>query len=190
MDVLIERCAGLDVHRDTVVATVRRPDSGAVRRWQTRTLSTMTGAREELADWLASEKVTLAGMESTGVYWKWVYYVLEQRLSVWVINAEQLRNVPGRKTECRGLDVDRAAHRARVGVTEFRATAPYSAVTGFDPTWAPVDRRTHAHHPTVGKSTPGRGDQVDLGGLHDPGQDRPRGPGRIAGWTRRSGDVG
>lgn len=100
MDVLIERCAGLDVHRDTVVATVRRPGPGGARRSRTRTFSTMTGALEELAEWLVLEKVTLAGMESTGVYWKPVYYVLEERrLSVWVINAEHLRNVPGRKTD-------------------------------------------------------------------------------------------
>jgi transposase len=99
MDVLIERCAGLDVHRDTVVATVRRPGPGGVRRSQTRTFSTMTGQLQDLADWLASEKVTLVGMESTGVYWKPVYYVLEERFPVWVINAEHLRNVPGRKTD-------------------------------------------------------------------------------------------
>jgi transposase len=99
MDVLIERCAGLDVHRDTVVATVRRPGPGGVRRSQTRTFTTMSGALEELAEWLVSEKVTLAGMESTGVYWKPVYYVWEERLAVWVINAEHLRNVPGRKTD-------------------------------------------------------------------------------------------
>lgn len=99
MDVLIERCAGLDVHRDTVVATVRRPGPGATRRSQTRTFSTMTNQLEQLADWLVSENVMLAGMESTGVYWKPVYYVLEERLPVWVINAEHLRNVPGRKTD-------------------------------------------------------------------------------------------
>lgn len=99
MDVLIERCAGLDVHRDTVVATVRRPGPGGTRRAQTRTFSTMTNQLEQLADWLVSENVMLAGMESTGVYWKPVYYVLEERLPVWVINAEHLRNVPGRKTD-------------------------------------------------------------------------------------------
>src|SRR5690349_22731322 len=100
MDVLIERCAGLDVHRDTVVATVRRPGPGGMRRSQTRTFSTMTSALEEVAEWLGSEKVMLAGMESTGIYWKPVYFVLEERrLSVWVINAEHLRNVPGCKTD-------------------------------------------------------------------------------------------
>src|SRR6187397_681018 len=103
MDVLIERCAGLDVHRDTVVAavvaTVRRPGPGGVRRSETRTFTTMTGQLETLADWLTAEKVTLVGMESTGIYWKPVYYVLEDRVPVWVINAEHLRNVPGRKTD-------------------------------------------------------------------------------------------
>ncbi len=99
MDVLIKRCAGLDVHRDTVVATVRRPGPGGARRSQTRTFSTMAGQLQDLSDWLAAEKVTLVGMESTGVYWKPVYNVLEERFPVWVINAEHLRNVPGRKTD-------------------------------------------------------------------------------------------
>jgi transposase len=99
MDVLIERCAGVDVHRDTVVATVRQPGPGGERRSRTRTFATMTGQLEELADWLTAEKVTLVGMESTGVYGKPVYYVLEDRFPVWVINAEHLRNVPGRKTD-------------------------------------------------------------------------------------------
>ena len=99
MDVLIERCAGLDVHRDTVVATVRRPGPGGTRRSETRTFTTMTGQLEMLADWLTEQKVTLVGMESTGIYWKPVYYVLEDRFPIWVINAEHLRNVPGRKTD-------------------------------------------------------------------------------------------
>ena len=57
MDVLIERCAGLDVHRDTVVATVRRPGPGGTRRSETRTFATTTGRLEQMADWLAAEKV-------------------------------------------------------------------------------------------------------------------------------------
>lgn len=99
MDVLIERCAGLDVHRDTVVATIRRPGPGGTRRSETRTFATMTSRLEELSDWLLSEQVTLIGMESTGVYWKPVYYVLEDHFSIWVINAQHLRNVPGRKSD-------------------------------------------------------------------------------------------
>ena len=60
MDVLIERCAGIDVHRDTVVATVRRPGPGGTRRSETRTFATVTGQLEALADWLTEQKVTLA----------------------------------------------------------------------------------------------------------------------------------
>ena len=59
----------------------------------------MTGQLETLAEWLTAEKVTLVGMESTGIYWKPVYYLLEDMFPVWVINAEHLRNVPGRKTD-------------------------------------------------------------------------------------------
>ena len=99
MDVLIAPCAGLDVHRDTVVATVRRPGPGGTRRSDTRTFSTITARLDQMSHWLAAEQVTLAGMESTGVYWKPVSYLLEDHLQVWLINAEHLHNVPGRKTD-------------------------------------------------------------------------------------------
>jgi len=102
MDILVERCAGLDVHRDTVVATVRVPpdSSGRKRRAQyTQTFATTTAGITKLGDWLAEHRVTRAGIESTGVYWKPVYYLLEDQLEVWLINAEHLHNVPGRKTD-------------------------------------------------------------------------------------------
>jgi hypothetical protein len=136
MDVLIERCAGLDVHRDTVVATVRRPGPGGTRRSETRTFSTMTRRLEQMSDWLAEEGVTLVGMESTGVYWKPVYYVLEDHFPVWVINAEHLRNVPGRKTDlltelpggCAGRDVRALAGLARFPRRDQRRGPPAGAV--------------------------------------------------------------
>ena len=100
MDVVIERCAGLDVHRDTVVATVRVPGTGRRRRDQeTRTFGTTLAQLERLADWLQSHAVTLVGMESTGVYWRPVFYVLEQRFDCWLVNAQHMRNVPGRKSD-------------------------------------------------------------------------------------------
>jgi hypothetical protein len=70
MDVLIERCAGLDVHRDTVVAKVCRPGSKGDAAFADTDIGDDERALEELVDWLVSEKVTLAAMESTGVYWK------------------------------------------------------------------------------------------------------------------------
>jgi transposase len=76
MDVVGERCAGLDVHRDRVVATVRLPGKGKSRRrreQQTRGFGTTIGRLETLADWREGFAVTLVGMEATGVYWKPVF---------------------------------------------------------------------------------------------------------------------
>src|SRR5207302_11155406 len=70
MDRFVERCAGLDVHKDSVAATVRVPGGGRERLQETRTFSTTTRGLVTLADWLASYGVTLVGMESTGCYWK------------------------------------------------------------------------------------------------------------------------
>jgi transposase len=102
VDVIVERCAGLDVHRDTVVATVRLPGKGKsrLRRSQeTRTFGTTIGQLERLSDWLAECGVTRVGMESTGCYWKTVFYALEDRFDCWLVNAKHLRNVPGRKSD-------------------------------------------------------------------------------------------
>ncbi|MCA1699342.1 MAG: IS110 family transposase [Actinobacteria bacterium] len=100
MDVVVERCAGLDVHRDNVVATVRFPGEGR-RRWEhkTRTFrATLTGLGA-LHEWLAGFGVTLVGMEATGVYWKTVFQALEGQFECWLLNAQHMRNVPGRKTD-------------------------------------------------------------------------------------------
>ncbi len=100
MDVVVERCAGLDVHRDNVVATVRVPGAGR-RRWDqhTRTFRATLGGLAELGEWLAGFEVTRVGMEATGVYWKTVFQALETRVECWLLNAQHMRNVPGRKTD-------------------------------------------------------------------------------------------
>jgi len=99
MDIVVARCAGLDVHKDTVVACVRTPGSEGQRAEQVRTFGTTTVELLALRDWLVAEEVSLVGMESTGVYWRCVYYVLEDALACWLLNARHLRNVPGRKTD-------------------------------------------------------------------------------------------
>jgi transposase len=99
MDQLIERCAGLDVHKKTVAACLRVPGPQGERRQQTRTFSTMTDGLLALRDWLCAHQVRVVGMESTGSYWKPVYYLLEDDLECWLLNARHLRNVPGRKTD-------------------------------------------------------------------------------------------
>jgi transposase len=100
VEVIVERCAGLDVHRDNVVATVRVPGSGR-RQWdkQTQTFKSTLAGLAQLAGWLADAGVTLVGMEATGVYWKTVFQALEDRFECWLLNAQHLRNVPGRKTD-------------------------------------------------------------------------------------------
>src|SRR6266566_8882263 len=87
MDRFVERCAGLDVHKDSVAVTVRSPGPGGQRLQETRTFSATTRGLLRLADWLASYGVTLVGMESTGCYWKPVYYALEERFGCWLLNA-------------------------------------------------------------------------------------------------------
>jgi transposase len=99
MDVVVGRCAGLDVHKDTVVACVRTPGRGGKRHQETRTFGTMTADLLALRDWLVAMGVTLCGMESTGVYWRCVFYLLEDDIECWLLNARHLRNVPGKKTD-------------------------------------------------------------------------------------------
>ena len=99
MDRVVERCCGLDVHKDTVVACVRTPGKGGKRHQEVKTFGTTTASLLELRDWLTAERVTLVGMESTGVYWKCPFYILEDALECWLLNARHLRNVPGRKTD-------------------------------------------------------------------------------------------
>ena len=70
MDQLIERCAGLDVHKKTVAACVRVPGPRGERRQETRTFSTMTEGLLALRDWRCAQQVRVVGMESTGAYWK------------------------------------------------------------------------------------------------------------------------
>jgi len=99
MDVTIARVAGLDVHQASVVATVRVPDGAGGRAMTTATFGTMTADLIALRDWLQAHAVTHVALESTGVYWKPVYYVLEDAFTLLLINMLALKHVPGRKTD-------------------------------------------------------------------------------------------
>jgi transposase len=99
MDQMIERCAGLDVHKATVVACVRVPGPRGGRTQHVQTFGTTAAALMALRDWLEAHGVTHVAMESTGVYWKPVYYVLEESFTCLVVNAAHLKHVPGRKTD-------------------------------------------------------------------------------------------
>jgi transposase len=99
METIIERCCGLDVHQSTVVACVLTGDAQGKVKKEIRTFSTFTRGLLELRDWLRERGVTHVGMESTGVYWKPVYAVLEGEFELIVGNAQHIKNVPGRKTD-------------------------------------------------------------------------------------------
>ena len=101
MDLIIERCAGLDVGKDEVVACVRTPSaSGRTRRAELRTFATFTSGLEELAGWLLASGVTEVVMEATGQYWKPIWYVLEELpFELKLVNAKHVKMVPGRKTD-------------------------------------------------------------------------------------------
>ena len=97
MEILYPRCAGLDVHKDVVVARVRCVSEPRVE--ETRSFATTTAALVELQEWLTAHGVTHVAMEATGVYWKPVWHLLEEHLELVLANAQHIRNVPGRKTD-------------------------------------------------------------------------------------------
>jgi transposase len=100
VELLVPRCAGLDVAKDEVVACVRVPDGQGGRRQEVRTYPTFTSGLEALADWLTAEGVTQVVMEATGQYWKPVWYVLEETgFRLLLVNARHVKILPGRKTD-------------------------------------------------------------------------------------------
>jgi transposase len=99
MEILYHCCAGLDVHKKTVVACIRRLGPDKQPEDLVRTFGTMTGDLLELADWLAAHAVVHVAMESTGVYWKPVFHLLEDRFKILLVNAQHIKQVPGRKTD-------------------------------------------------------------------------------------------
>src|SRR6266545_677814 len=101
MEIIVARCSGLDVHKDTVMAAVRVPGEGGGRKEVVREFRTYTDDLVALADWLRSEGVTQVAMEATGVYWKPVWYVLEALpgVELLLVNARHVKNLPGRKTD-------------------------------------------------------------------------------------------
>jgi transposase len=100
MEVLHPRCAGLDVHKKTVVAAVRLVEHGKVRI-EVRTFETTTAGLIALAEWLASHGVTSVAMEATGVYWKPVWHILSEAgdFELVLANAQHVKAVPGRKRD-------------------------------------------------------------------------------------------
>jgi transposase len=100
MEAIVSRAAGIDIGKAELKAAVRVQGArGGKTRCEVRTFGTTTPELLALRDWLVAEGVTLVGMESTGVFWKPVYYVLEDAIECWLLNAHHLKKVPGRKSD-------------------------------------------------------------------------------------------
>ena len=104
MQLVYECCAGLDVHKKSVVACLLIPDTHGQTRKERRTFSTMTADLLCLRDWLTAQGCTHVAMESTGVFWKPIFHVLEGHLEVLVVNAQHIKAVPGRKTDMKDAE--------------------------------------------------------------------------------------
>lgn len=104
MELLYERCAGLDVHKKTVKACFACPGEGGKRKKETRTYLTMTQDVLEMRDWLKGQGCTHIAMEATGVYWKCIYNLLENDFELLVVNAHHIKTVPGRKTDVKDAE--------------------------------------------------------------------------------------
>ena len=104
MDALYERCCGIDVHKKTAVACAIVPGQRGRPTKEVRTFGTMTADLLALGDWLAERGVTHVAVESTGVYWKPLWNLLEGRFALLLVNAQHVRQVPGRKTDVKDCE--------------------------------------------------------------------------------------
>jgi transposase len=121
MEVLHTHCAGLDVHKRTVVASVLVSDGGRPHK-ETQTFGTTTAELLKLSDWLNEHQVTHAAMESTGEYWKPIYNILEDNFELLLVNAQHIKAVPGRKTDVK--DSEWIAELLRFGLLKASFVPP------------------------------------------------------------------
>ena len=143
MERMIERSAGLDIHKASVTACVRVPGLTGERRQEVQTFGTTAAALLALRDWLSAHGVTHVAMESTGVYWKPVYYVLEEGFTCLLVNPTHVSKVPGRKTDVRDCEwlaqllehgLLRGSFVPPVAIRELRDLTRYRAVLVQDRT--------------------------------------------------------
>lgn len=104
MEILYERCAGVDVHKKNVKTCFTCPGEGGKRKKETRTYPTMTQNLLQMRDWLKEQGCTHIAMEATGVYWKPIYNLLEGDFEILVVNAHHIKTVPGRKTDVKDAE--------------------------------------------------------------------------------------
>lgn len=114
MDVVYERCVGIDIGKVDVKVCIQVPGTGKRRRGQVRTFPALTSGLLAMRDCLLEQGVTVVGMEATGSYWKPVFYLLENDMECWLLNARHTKAVPGRKTDVK--DSERIAKLVEHGL--------------------------------------------------------------------------
>jgi len=109
MHIVYEHCCGLDVHKKTVVACLITLNAQGQRQKEIQTFGTMTRDLLALLDWLRAAGCTHIAMESTGVFWKPIFNLLEAEMTVLLVNAHHIKAVPGRKTDVKDAGANRSA---------------------------------------------------------------------------------
>jgi hypothetical protein len=150
MDIIHARCAGLDVHKQTVVACVRVATAGRVQH-EVRTFATTAAGLRALQEWLVAAGCTHAVLESTGMYWKAVWHQLEDSLTLVLANATAVRNLPGRKSDVSDAQwlADLLAHGLVRG--SFVPPAPIQALRELSRTRKQLGREVTAHSQRIEK---------------------------------------
>jgi transposase len=161
MEVVYEYCCGLDIHKKTVVACVVVPGAGKEPHKEIRTFHTMTADLLELADWLTLKQVTHVALESTGVYWKPAWNVLEGSFTLLLVNARHIKQVPGRKTDVK--DCEWIADLLRHGLLRpsFVPDRPHRELRELTRYRTTLVRERSAEHSRIQKTLEGAG--VKLG---------------------------
>ena len=157
MEVVYEYCCGLDIHKKTVVACVVVPGPGKQARKEIRTFNTMTADLLELADWLTLQHVTHVALESTGVYWKPAWNVLEGSFNLLLVNARHIKQVPGRKTDVK--DCEWIADLLRHGLLRpsFVPDRPHRELREVTRYRTTLVRERSAEHSRIQKTLEGAG---------------------------------
>ena len=182
MDILYPRCAGLDVHKDTVVAGVRLAGDGPVRT-EVRTFSTTTPGLLALSAWLAEHGCTHVAMEATGVYWKPVWHILSDgEFTLFLANASHVKIVPGRKTDV--ADALWLADLLAHGLirASFVPEAPTQELRALLRTRKQLVREAGQPRAAAAEDARRCQPQAQLGADPDHGQEWPRHPGSAGRW--------
>jgi transposase len=157
MEVVYEYCCGLDIHKKTVVACVVVPGAGKQPHKEIRTFNTMTADLLVLADWLTLKRVTHVALESTGVYWKPAWNVLEGSFTLLLVNARHIKQVPGRKTDVK--DCEWIADLLRHGLLRpsFVPDRPHRELRELTRYRTTIVRERSAEHSRIQKTLEGAG---------------------------------